>query len=160
MQGESRSATLPQEGGSLPPEPKIQEVTPTEERTAAVHMLSVAHLAPMRLEPERRRVRDLRLNINMTMRLASGPLRKITVLMDTGSEVNLIRRGIVGPEHLRPVKRPMKIAAAGMTILSGGDQEVECLLEIPGIERDTKMERNREERRMARILFSSLSQEG
>ena len=112
--------------------------------TRVVNMVSAVSRTSIRLEPEWDRVRDLRCNLNVMMRLSSGPLRKITVLIDTGSEVNLIRPGIVEPEHLQVRNRPVTIATASRGILQGGDKEVICLLEIMGVERDTKLEKTLE----------------
>ena len=61
----------------------------------------------------------------MDMTIVYAPLetRKIRVLIDTGSEVNLIRRGITLPIYLEPVKRPLRIAMASQAIMPGGDKE-------------------------------------
>lgn len=82
--------------------------------------------------------------MDMTIVYAPMVTRKIRVLVDTGSEVNLIRRGITAPEFLESVKRPLRIAMASHAIMPGGDKEVGCIISITGVERDTKEERTLE----------------
>ena len=57
----------------------------------------LALIEPWELEPDRRRVRDLRLTIDVTIHFSTSETRRVRVLIDTGSEVNLIRRGIIPP---------------------------------------------------------------
>ena len=73
----------------------------------------------MRLEPEKKRVKELRLILDVFVEFAPMTTRKMSVLVDTGAEVNLIRRGITYPQFLVPVKRPLKIAMASQAIMAG-----------------------------------------
>ena len=61
-------------------------------------MLSTVRLVPIRLEAENKKVRDLRLTMDLKVEFATNALRKIRVLIDTGAEMNVIRRGIAYPE--------------------------------------------------------------
>ena len=96
---------------------------------------------PWELEPDRRRVRDLRLTIDVTFHFSTSETRRVRVLIDTGSEVNLIRRGIIPPHLLTPVKRPLRIATASHELMPGGDKEVACKIVLTGIEHDTRAPR-------------------
>ena len=88
--------------------------------------------------PDRRRIRDLRLTLDVHITYSSDVKGKIRILIDTGSEVNLIRRGVTLPQFLLPVKRPLKIAMASHAIMPGGDRELHCTLTMHGIEHDTR----------------------
>ena len=107
-------------------------------------MISTVRLAPIRLEPEKKKVKELRLILDVFIEFAPLNTRKISVLVDTGAQVNLIRRGITFPQFLIPVKRPLKIAMASQAIMAGGEREVYCLLTLMGKEIDVGEDRTLE----------------
>ena len=63
------------------------------------------------------------------------PLR---ALVDTGVEVNVIRRGIVPPESLSRAENPIVLSAADASALKGGKWGVSGLANMEGREEDTK----------------------
>ena len=80
--------------------------------------------------------------MDLTILYAPNVSRRIRALIDTGSEVNLIRTGITSPEYRVPVKRPLRIAIASHAIMPGGDMEVSCILTLTGRDHDTKERRD------------------
>ena len=72
------------------------------------------------LEPDRRKFTSLRLTLDVTLEFSADYSRRVRVLIDTGSEINLIRRGIIAPEFVHPVKHPLKIATASHDYMAGG----------------------------------------
>ena len=113
---------------------------PTDSRRA-VSTLSVLRIDPIRLEGEGKRVKDVRLTLDIILTFAPGITRKIGALIDTGAEVNLLRRGIAFPEYLTPVKHPLRLATASQDPLPGGDREVRCMATMKGREIDSGEER-------------------
>ena len=104
-------------------------------------MLPIVRLMPVRLNAEKKKVRDLRLTMDLQIEFARLVTRKIRVLIVTGAEINLIRRGIVSPECLTPVKRPLRIAAANQAPMIGGEKETRGIITLMGYELDTGEER-------------------
>jgi hypothetical protein len=114
---------------------------PTGDRNRSVATLSILRIDPIRLEGEEKRVKDVRLTLDIVLTFAPGVTRKVRALVDTGAEVNLLRRGIASPEYLTPVKRPLKLATASREPLPGGDREVRCMATMMGREIDSGEER-------------------
>ena len=109
--------------------------------TRSACMLSTVRLVPIRLEAEKKKVRDLRLTMDLKVEFAPNALRKIRVLIDTGAEINLIRRGIAYPEYLMPVGRPIRIATANQAPMIGGEKEVHCVITLVAMKVDTGEDR-------------------
>ena len=61
----------------------------------------------------------------------------IKALVDTGAEVNLVRRGLLPTDCFRISKTPVRFLAANLTTIPGGRQEVECILQATGVDLDT-----------------------
>ena len=104
-----------------------------------VGMLSTVRLTPLRLEPEKKKVKDLRLTMDLSVEFLPNvecdpcQTRKLRVLVDTGAEINLIRKGIVGSPYMAAVKRPLRIAAANQATMHGGEHEVHCMIALTGM---------------------------
>ena len=62
----------------------------------------------------------------------------VQALIDTGSEVNLIRQGLLLAKSFRPTANPVTFLAANQTMVEGGRLEVEGKLLMEGCEVDTK----------------------
>ena len=73
-----------------------------------------------------------------TFRTSTGREQEITVLVDTGAEVNLIRRGLLPEGELQPVVKPLKFTTASSDRLEGGKRKAEGTLRLQGIDPDTK----------------------
>ena len=52
----------------------------------------------------------------------NGTRRRARALIDTGAEANLVRRGWLSDEELRPARRPLMLITADGTQMSGGDK--------------------------------------
>ena len=61
----------------------------------------------------------------------------VKVLVDTGAEVNLIRKGLLPSENLQDMTRPLVLTAANAGPLAGGDKSTQGLLYLRGVEVDT-----------------------
>jgi hypothetical protein len=56
----------------------------------------------------------------------------LKILIYTGSEINIIKRGLVSPDLFRLSSKPVRLLTASGSILSGGDYEVRSALNING----------------------------
>lgn len=63
----------------------------------------------------------------------------LKVLIDTGAEVNVIKRGLLPPECIRQNKSPINMTAADATTLIGGQTGVSGVIAFAGTEHDTKV---------------------
>lgn len=63
----------------------------------------------------------------------------IKALVDTGAEINVIRRGLIPEDHTHPNNRPITMTAADATPLNGGKMGVSGTAVIGGSEVDTKV---------------------
>ena len=74
----------------------------------------------------------------MTFRTTKGHQQELTVLVDTGAEVNLIRKGILAEGELQPVAKPLRFTTASSDRLEGGKRKVQGTLRLQGKDPDTK----------------------
>ena len=65
---------------------------------------------------------------------ADGTHKKIHALVDTGAEVNLIKRSLVDSRFFSPSAHPVRLGAANSTRLDGGTQEVSLRLNMEALE--------------------------
>ena len=70
------------------------------------------------------RKKHTRLLIPATIELWDGVEKNVNVFIDTGSEVNLVRKGLVPSSYFSPAKKPLELWAANAACLSGGKMEV------------------------------------
>jgi hypothetical protein len=80
----------------------------------------------------------VRLVVSAQMQVAGYEPTPLRILIDTGSEVNLVRKGLLRPECFRPTPRPIRFYAANQTVLAGGQREVEAILHFAGVDPDSK----------------------
>ena len=52
----------------------------------------------------------------------NGTKRRARALIDTGAEANLVRRGWLSDEELRPARHPLTLITADGTQMAGGDK--------------------------------------
>ena len=62
----------------------------------------------------------------------------LVMLVDTGSEVNLVRRQLLSRDYFRIALKPMRFLAANQTTLMGGKMELAGHLELDGVDMDTR----------------------
>ena len=70
--------------------------------------------------------------LNVGLRTADGQVRKLEALVDTGADINLVRRGLVPSECLTASARPLYIVAANQVSLGGNHRELRGELLISG----------------------------
>ena len=78
-----------------------------------------------------------KLTIALTMKLANGEEVRALALVDTGAEVNLVRRGLVDEGLFRRSENPRRLVVANQSDMVGGLMEVECELQMKGSDVDT-----------------------
>ena len=76
----------------------------------------------------------LHLKIPALVQFEEGSQISINMLLDTGSEVNLIRSGLVKKSILSTSSRVIKLYTATQAVLPGGDQFVACHLHLDGLD--------------------------
>ena len=77
-----------------------------------------------------------RLSIPARIELPDGTALTISFLVDTGSEVNLVRQGLVPNELLRRSEFPLNFFAANQGSLAGGLNELEATITMKGKDPD------------------------
>ena len=89
-------------------------------------------------ECEGQSTRQRRLLIQATLQLHDGSEKGVLALVDTGAEVNLIRRGLIADEYFRESPVPMTFRTADQAIMEGGIMEVPGNLILRATDVDTK----------------------
>ena len=82
--------------------------------------------------------RHTRLLIPATLQVGDEPDISVSLFIDTGSEVDLVRTGVVPSSYLKPAKRPLHLWAANAGRLPGGESEVLVNIRIAGIDCENK----------------------
>lgn len=78
------------------------------------------------------------LHIHVSLNV-EGQTFLVKALIDTGAEVNIIRRGIIPPELLRRAETPISLSTADSSAIQGGKLGVSGLANLRGHERDLKI---------------------
>ena len=60
-----------------------------------------------------------------------------TALVDTGSEVNLVRQSLLPADWFVSAVNPINFRAANQVMMTGGQLEVECILDFEGADLGT-----------------------
>ena len=79
-----------------------------------------------------------RLAVPVTLVMCDGTRVKVSALVDTGSEVNLVRRGLLDDRHSRPCGLGVSFYAVNQQSLGGNHRQVSCDLIMQGVEQDTE----------------------
>ena len=82
--------------------------------------------------------RHTRLLIPATLQVGDEPEISVSLFIDTGSEVDLVRAGVVPSFYIKPAKRPLHLWAANAGQLPGGKSEVLVNLRIVGYDVEQK----------------------
>ena len=82
------------------------------------------------------RMGPLSLEIAMRAYFQYGKMMTLKALIDTGAQVSLINRRLVGPECWDANVPPIRFRAANQTCLPGGDQAVHVNVRIMGVNED------------------------
>jgi len=78
-----------------------------------------------------------RLVVQVVLRLGDGLQIPIMALVDTGAEVNLLRKGLVDERDFVESDRPRRFVTANQELMDGGLVEVPCTLFMEGVDMDT-----------------------
>ena len=70
--------------------------------------------------------------------MRDGTRVKVSALVDTGSEVNLVRRGLLDDCHSRPCWPGMSFYTVNQQSLGGNHRQVSCDLIMQVVEQDTE----------------------
>ena len=79
-----------------------------------------------------------RLALEGSLVVKDGVRISVSALVDTGSEVNLVRKGLVDHKCLRPCGPEVSFVAVNKQGLGGNHNRLSCELSFQGCERDTK----------------------
>ena len=79
-----------------------------------------------------------RLAVPVTLVMRDGTRVKVSALVDTGSEVNLVRRGLLDDCHSRPCGPGVSFYALNQQLLGGNQRQVSCDLIMQVVEQDTE----------------------
>ena len=77
---------------------------------------------------------QVKLIVNAIVCLADGTELPLKVLVDTGAEVSLIRRGLVDAKFFRESDCPRNFVTADLTRMEGGSREVPCEIVMAGLD--------------------------
>ena len=72
--------------------------------------------------------------LDMDVELPNGDFLPLKILVDTGAQVNLVRRDLVPRQDWRPAPNPVRLITANNSILRGGDKVVELGLNFNVVE--------------------------
>ena len=80
-----------------------------------------------------------KLVVRAILGLEDGTKRNILALVDTGAEVNLLRKGLVPQQYFRKSHQPKRFVTASREVLEGGKEEVPCNILFDGVDVDTRI---------------------
>ena len=81
--------------------------------------------------------KDTKLKVRVQVEWVDGSSKELSVLVDTGAEVNLINPKLMNPDLLVPSTHPVRLGVANSLLLKGGGKEVTMTLTFQGKEMDT-----------------------
>ena len=82
--------------------------------------------------------RHYRLIVPATIQVGGGPEKEVKLFVDTGSEVDLIRPGLVDAALFVKAKQPIRLSAANSGLIAGGKLEVQVNIRLFGVDSDRK----------------------
>ena len=101
--------------------------------TAQVNTVTSRFFSPKIAEPSSdSEHRHIRLRIPVTLSLSNGWSKEISAFIDTGSEVSLIKRGLLPDDSMRPAGRPLQLVTASGQVMRGGAREADTSLGLVG----------------------------
>ena len=75
--------------------------------------------------------------VPVKLKLFDEEEKEVMALLDTGAEVNLVRRGIIPEKYFRRSQHPKRFVTANHGVMAGGLTEVPCELLMEGMDIDT-----------------------
>ena len=82
--------------------------------------------------------RHIRLMVPATIQVEGGPEVEVKLFVDTGSEVDLIRPGLVDASLFYRAIQPVRLCAANSGLIVGGKTQVKVNVRIMGVDCDRK----------------------
>ena len=90
------------------------------------------------LDPKGPRSLQSRLLIQGTLQSSSGPEVEVRILIDTGSQVDLVRSGLMPASSFSLFKNPLQLWAANQGQMEGGKLDTIATLRLNGFESEQK----------------------
>jgi hypothetical protein len=78
----------------------------------------------------RRSGNEVQLVVSIPVELPNGQKRFLRMLVDTGAQVNIIRKGLIGPENFENAKKPLTLITANGQVMDGGRRVVSMKLKF------------------------------
>ena len=78
-----------------------------------------------------------KLLVEVVLRFGDGVEQGILALVDTGAEINLLRRGLVSDKYFEKSLKPKRFVTANKEVMDGGLVDMGCVVLIPGVYVDT-----------------------
>ena len=82
-------------------------------------------------------MKDDHLRIGAVGRVSEGVQPRVLVLVDTGAQISLVRKGLISPDEFQPMTSPIRLLTASKQPLRGGDRQVKLDLVFEGVCEDT-----------------------
>ena len=81
---------------------------------------------------------QVRLRVPATIQVAEDRPLDVVIFIDTGSEISLVRRGLISESYMQTAQRPMQLLAANGQPMKGGLRELRVDLRVLGKDTKTK----------------------
>jgi hypothetical protein len=66
----------------------------------------------------------VQLLLDMDVELPNSKLKNMKILVDTGAQINLVKRGLIPPSLWQRARNPVRLITANNSVLGGGDYVV------------------------------------
>ena len=83
-------------------------------------------------------IRSVRLTLTLDVYFDEHTHQGIRFLVDTGADINLLRKGLVDPKFLTPAKYPLEITTVSRSPMEGGSLETYAWVYLSGTDQDTR----------------------
>ena len=82
-----------------------------------------------------------KLLVAVSLHLQEGSLVCANALIDTGAEINLLRRGLVVSYWFFSSDKPKRFITANQAYMEGGGVDLQCMVEMEGTDVDTSIKK-------------------
>ena len=115
---------------------KFRRQTPRSEVTKrlVIHLRRTSHRLVFDRAPG---MQDDHLRIAAVGHVSEETRPKVLVLVDTGAQISLIRKGLIPSGEMQPMSNPIRLLTASKQLLRGGEKQVKVDLIFNGVCEDT-----------------------